>query len=239
MRFAKIALTLIAIASVAGCATGSSTGKTEGYVLSPDGRVVKDPFDLCWRAGGIWSPASATAECDKDLLPKAAAPIAPAAPVATPTAPAVPVAPVPRAAPVAPPVAAAPPAAPKMCNFTASFADAELFAFDKAVLTPAAKSKLDGEVMSKLGACKSVTLLLVTGNTDRFGTANYNQKLSEKRASVVKAYLESKGAKEVETMGAGKTLPIKSCDDKKPRKEQIECLAPNRRVVIEATGPAK
>jgi OmpA-OmpF porin, OOP family len=239
MRFAKIALALIAVASVAGCATGSGSGKTDGYVLSPDGKVVKDPFDLCWRAGGIWSPANATAECDKDLLPKVATPVAPVAPVARPAAPAVPLAPVPSAAPVAPPVAAAKPPAPKMCNFTTSFADAELFAFDKAVLTPAAKAKLDGDIMSKLSTCKSVTLLLVTGNTDRLGSAGYNQKLSEKRASVVKAYLESKGAKDVETMGAGKTLPIKACDDKAPRKEQIECLAPNRRVMIEVTGPAK
>jgi OmpA-OmpF porin, OOP family len=236
MRFVKIALAFAAIASLAACATGTSGGKTDGYVLSPDGKVVKDPFDLCWRAGGIWSPASATQECDKDLMPKAVAPVAP---VAAPATPSVPVAPAPRAAPVAPPVAVAPPAAPKMCNFTASFADAELFAFDKAVLTPAAKARLDGDIMTKLNSCATVTLLLVTGNTDRFGSSTYNQKLSEKRADVVKAYLESKGAKDVQTMGAGKTLPIKACDDKAPRATQIECLAPNRRVVIEATGPAK
>ena len=39
-------------------------------------------------------------------------------------------------------------------------------------------------------------------------------------------------------MGAGKTLPIKSCDDKASRKDQIDCLAPNRRVTIEVTGTA-
>jgi OmpA-OmpF porin, OOP family len=237
MSSAKIALAVIAIATLSACATStSSTGKTDGYVLSPDGKVVKDPFDLCWRTG-FWSPANATQECDRDLLPKVAAPTpAPLAPVAPAPAPARPAAP----APVAPPVAVAPPpAAPKMCSFTSSFESAELFAFDKSVLTPGAKAKLDGEVMSKIATCATVKLTLVTGHTDRFGSAGYNQKLSDKRASVVKAYLESKGVKDVETMGAGKTLPIKSCDDKAPRAAQIECLAPNRRVTIEVTGAAK
>ena len=237
MRTLKITLAIAAIAALSACATGGSTGKTDGYVLSPDGKVVKDPFDLCWRTS-FWTPGNATAECDKDLLPKVAPP-APAA--AAPVAPApTPVAPVPRAAaPASVPVVVAP-AAPKTCNFVSEFASAELFAFDKAILTPGAKAKLDGEVMSKLAACATVKLTLVTGHTDRLGSAGYNQKLSEKRAEVVKAYLTSKGVKDIETLGAGKTLPIKSgCDDKSPRKDQIECLAPNRRVTIEVTGTAK
>lgn len=42
-------------------------------------------------------------------------------------------------------------------------------------------------------------------------------------------------------MGAGKTQPVPGvkCDDKLPRKKLIECLAPNRRVVVEVQGPAK
>ena len=46
-------------------------------------------------------------------------------------------------------------------------------------------------------------------------------------------------AANVETMGAGKTQPIKSCDDKLGRKKLIECLAPNRRVTVDVKGPAK
>ncbi len=240
-RSLKVALAIVAVASLSACATGGSTGASNGYVVSPDGKVVKDPFDLCWRTG-FWSPANANQECDRDLAPKAAAPAPaarPATPVPPPAArPAVPVVPAP-VAPVRPPVAVAPPAPPKTCNFELNFANAELFDFNKAILTPAAKIKLDGDVSQRIARCASVKLLLVTGHTDRIGTAQYNQKLSEKRADAVKAYLTSKGFQNVETLGAGKTLPIKSCDDKAPRKDQIECLAPNRRVTIEVTGPAK
>ena len=62
--------------------------------------------------------------------------------------------------------------------------------------------------------------------------------LSEKRAEAVRAYLVSKGvdAAKVETLGFGKTLPIKACPDQKDRKGLIACLADNRRVVVEVQG---
>jgi OOP family OmpA-OmpF porin len=43
----------------------------------------------------------------------------------------------------------------------------------------------------------------------------------------------------METLGFGKTLAVKACEDKLPRKQLIECLAPNRRVEIEVKGLAK
>jgi OmpA-OmpF porin, OOP family len=48
----------------------------------------------------------------------------------------------------------------------------------------------------------------------------------------------SKGvdAGKVETLGFGKTLPVKSCPDQKERKALIACLADNRRVVVEVQG---
>jgi len=83
-----------------------------------------------------------------------------------------------------------------------------------------------------------VRYINVNGHADRLGTPTYNQKLSEKRADAVRAYLVSKGveAGKVETFGFGKTLPTKSCPDQKDRKSLIECLAPNRRVVVEIQG---
>jgi outer membrane protein OmpA-like peptidoglycan-associated protein len=44
----------------------------------------------------------------------------------------------------------------------------------------------------------------------------------------------------METLGSGKTNQVKSCPDKAggkaDRKALIECLAPNRRVVVELKG---
>jgi OOP family OmpA-OmpF porin len=127
-----------------------------------------------------------------------------------------------------------PPKKPAVVNL----ASTELFEFNKAVLTPEARAKLDSEVVAKLRDMKDVKFVIVNGHADRLGSAQYNQKLSEQRADAVRAYLVSKGvdASKVETLGFGKTLPVKSCPDQKNRKELIECLSPNRRVVVEVQG---
>ena len=51
----------------------------------------------------------------------------------------------------------------------------------------------------------------------------------------MRAYLISKGvdADKIEVFGYGQTLPVKSCADEKDRRALIECLAPNRRIVVE------
>jgi OOP family OmpA-OmpF porin len=119
-----------------------------------------------------------------------------------------------------------------------NLASTELFEFNKAVLTDGAKKTLDTEVVAKLKEVGEVRYINVNGHADRLGSATYNQKLSEKRADAVRAYLVSKGvdAGKVETFGFGKTTPAKSCPDQKDRKGLIECLAPNRRVVVEIQG---
>mgnify|MGYP001586340827 CR=1 FL=1 len=200
----------------------------QGYVQS-SGMLVKNATGLCWHTG-YWTPAMAIMECDPDLVPKPAAP-APAAPP-----------PAPRAAPVPPPAPKpAPAAAPKRCDASVTFSTDESFEFNKSALRPAAMAKLDRDVVAKLAQCAKVELILVSGYTDRLGSQQYNQKLSEKRADAVKAYLVKKGvdASKIDTMGMGKTLQIKSCPDGKNRKALIECLAPNRRAVVEIKGLAK
>ena len=163
------------------------------------------------------------------------------APVAKPAP-----APQPQAAPAPPPppkpVAEAPkpepkPEPPKKPAVT-NLASTELFEFNKAVLTKEARAKLDSEVIAKLGDLREVRYIIVNGHADRLGSPQYNQKLSEQRAEAVRAYLVSKGvdASKVETLGFGKTLPVKACPDQKQRKELIECLSPNRRVVVEVQG---
>jgi len=122
-----------------------------------------------------------------------------------------------------------------------NLASTELFEFNKATLTEDAKRKLDSEVVSKLKEVGAVRYINVNGHADRLGSATYNQRLSEKRAEAVRAYLVSKGidAAKVETFGFGKTAPVKSCPDQKDRKSLIECLSPNRRVVVEIQGAPK
>jgi len=205
------------------------------YVIDQRNVVTKSGADLCWRTG-YWTPGAAGeakagerpvgCECDKDVVgAEKCAPPAPA-PAAAPAA-------------VVAPVAA--PAAPAKCDFSATLSADNSFAFNKSTLTPSARQNLDSAVVAKLGACANVTSVIVTGHTDRLGTQAYNQKLSEKRAEAVQAYLISKGVKAdlIDTMGAGKTQPIKSCDDKLGRKKLIECLAPNRRVTVDVKGSAK
>jgi OOP family OmpA-OmpF porin len=109
-----------------------------------------------------------------------------------------------------------------------------LFAFDKSILKPEGRKALDVEVVEKLKSNPQVELLLITGHTDRIGNDRYNQKLSERRAESVKAYLVSQGieASRLHAVGKGETQPVVECS--KPRSQSlIQCLQPNRRVVLE------
>ena len=132
------------------------------------------------------------------------------------------------------PAPAAEPKKPAVVNL----ASTELFEFNKATLTAEAKKRLDAEVVAKLKDVGEVRYINVNGHADRLGSTQYNQRLSEKRAEAVRAYLVSKGveAAKVETFGFGKTTPVKSCPDQKNRNALIECLSPNRRVEVEIQG---
>jgi OmpA-OmpF porin, OOP family len=83
---------------------------------------------------------------------------------------------------------------------------------------------------------KSVNNVVITGHTDRLGSDKYNQKLSERRAEAVKAYLVGKGVESsrLTAQGKGKSQPVVQCNDKKmKRADLIKCLEPNRRVEID------
>lgn len=222
----------IALGLAMGAATAGALAQTtsdikantpnSAYLQDSRGIIARSGFGLCWRSG-YWSPADAVPGCDGELAPPVANPIAP-----------------PVASQAAAPAPAPAPAAPKRCDFSVTLANDETFSFNKAVLNPAAKKHIDNEVLSKLAQCAKVEIVLVTGHADRLGSQQYNQKLSEKRAGAVAAYLKSKGVTaEIDTLGAGKTQSVKACDDKLPRPKLIECLAPNRRVVVEGRGIAK
>ena len=102
------------------------------------------------------------------------------------------------------------------------------------------KKKLDEEVVAKMKQYPEVEVVLVTGHADRIGKEAYNQKLSERRADAVKSYLVSQGvdAKRIETAAKGESEPVVSCSDIKGKesgknKKLVECLQPNRRVMVE------
>nr|WP_155452439.1 OmpA family protein [Massilia eburnea] len=140
-------------------------------------------------------------------------------------------APEPAPAPAPEPVAPPPPA-PKFQKVTMSAN--ELFAFDSATLAPS-QPKLD-EMANVLNADTSVNNVIITGHTDRLGSDKYNQKLSERRAEAVKAYLVGKGisASRLTAVGKGKSQPVVQCNDKKMKRAAlIQCLEPNRRVEID------
>ncbi len=169
--------------------------------------------ELCWRDAS-WTPATAAQGCDGAIVPAAAPAAAPA--------------PAPAAAPK--PAAAAPAPAPAATKVT--YAADAFFDFDKAVLKPEGKAKLD-DLASKVGGI-NLEVVIAVGHTDSTGAAKYNQSLSVRRAEAVKAYLVSKGieSNRIYTEGKGLTQPVADNATREGR-------AKNRRVEVEVVGTRK
>ncbi len=190
----------------------------QGYWTNPSSgnAVWKNAAGQCWRAG-YWTPAMAIVECDPDLVPKPPAP----APVVAPPPP-----------PPPPPPAPPKPAPPKPVAEKVTLAADVLFDFDKSVLKPAGKGKLD-DLAGKIRGV-NLEVVIAIGHTDSIGSDAYNQKLSVRRAESVKAYLVSKGVEpnRIYTEGKGEKQPVASNKTKEGRQK-------NRRVEIEVIGTRK
>jgi OOP family OmpA-OmpF porin len=103
---------------------------------------------------------------------------------------------------------------------------AVLFDFDKFEVLTDAKTELDS-VIEKIAAFKP-SRIIIEGHTDNTGNEAYNQQLSEKRASAVKAYLLKKLSaykSRTSSTGYGSSLPVASNDTKEGQDK-------NRRVSI-------
>lgn len=119
-----------------------------------------------------------------------------------------------------------------------------LFEFDRAVLPPGEAAKLD-KLVDRARA-KGLRRLEAVGHADRIGDAAYNQRLSERRADAVKAYLVEKeiDAAMVQASGRGETEPVSgdACIDMGAESRRnaalVECLQPDRRVEVRALGEA-
>jgi len=207
----------LAISISASAQTGGTNPTRDGYWNQggPGGPIYKDTINECWKSN-YWTPAMSICECDKDLMPKEACE-----------------APAPRVAPPPPPPPAAKPAAkPAPVAEKVTLAADVLFDFDKAVIKPEGKSKLD-DLAAKVKAI-NLEVVIAIGHTDSIGSDAYNQKLSVRRAESVKAYLVSKGVEpnRIYTEGKGEKQPVASNKTADGRQK-------NRRVEIEVIGTRK
>ncbi|MGE5386093.1 MAG: OmpA family protein [Betaproteobacteria bacterium] len=218
-KFAKKSALLALL--IAGLGFGATMAQAQELVYArSSGMIVKNSTNLCWRTG-YWTPAAAAkdpagCECDKDLLPKDAC----------------------TGAKVADGKKLDLPPASERVTLAAD----TLFDFDKATLRSEGKKKLD-DTVAKIQGLK-LEVVLVVGHTDRIGSDDYNQKLSEKRAAAVKEYLVAKGleANRVYTEGKGEKWSVtgdkcnKMGAENGRNKKLVECLQPDRRVDVEIIG---
>jgi OOP family OmpA-OmpF porin len=237
---ALAAATLMActLASAQSMPLEMERGSTEVPYLIDSGRVVvRSQHDLCWRTG-FWSvQAASTAKvvgqpypvgcyCDKDLMAK---PICEPKPVALVEAP----------RPVAPP---APVPVPVATSDKVTIPADTLFEFDRAVVTPTGKERIT-QFTQQLKAL-NLEAVVAVGHADRIGSEKYNQSLSERRAEAIKTLLVSQGVETARVFaeGKGETQSVTGDTCKDMGKESghnqklVACLAPDRRVVLEAIG---
>ncbi len=152
------------------------------------------------------------------------------------------VAPAPAPAPVvqAPPPAPMPMPAPAPAPQRMSLSAESLFGFDASAVRPEGRAALDG--FSRDIANTNYQTITVEGHTDRLGSSEYNQRLSEERAAAVKNYLVTSGrldGSKISAVGRGETMPVTKPGDCKGTQRTtalVACLQPDRRVDVEVTG---
>ncbi|MFM7800970.1 MAG: outer membrane protein OmpA, partial [Limnohabitans sp.] len=138
-------------------------------------------------------------------------------------------------APAPAPAAAASPApapTPVATSSKVTYAADAFFDFNKSVIKPEAKAKLD-DLVDKIKAI-NLEVIIGVGHTDAMGSDEYNQILSMRRSNAVKAYLINKGVDKtrIYTEGKGEKQPVADNGTKEGR-------AKNRRVEIEVVGARK
>jgi len=154
------------------------------------------------------------------------------APERTPTSP-----------PASIPVPASAPERPTPVTVTRLSADI-LFAFDRsdyASILPEGRLQLNRIVGRIRDDYAKLHAIRIAGHTDRIGTDQYNQRLSEARAGTVRDFLVRRGIEvsRISAAGHGESRPVTAtgeCPDSLPLAQMINCLAPDRRIEIEIEG---
>lgn len=108
-----------------------------------------------------------------------------------------------------------------------------LFDVDKADIKPSEAVKLDG--LATTFAKYPENIVIIEGHTDSDGTNNYNQTLSERRATAIEQYLRQKSLNiaSLSSVGYGETRPVVSNDtpENKEKNRRVEIkisVDPNR-----------
>ena len=167
----------------------------------------------------LTAPAPSAAERESAAPSSGAAPVPPVLPAPSAPGPAT----------VAPGGMPQESTAPEPRSEKVTFDTDTFFDFDKSVLKPTGKAKLD-KLAERLSD-SAVEVVVAVGHTDSIGTAAYNQRLSERRAHTVVHYLREKGlpTKKIFSEGKGEAQPIASNASRAGR-------AKNRRVEVEVVA---
>ena len=131
-----------------------------------------------------------------------------------------------------------PAVAPEARERTFKLSADALFAFAKYGaddILPKGREEL-AAVAEQLKGADSMSIRVV-GHTDRIGSDASNQLLSQRRAQTVREFLVDHGvaASAITAEGRGESEPVKDCEEQ-ARTALIACLAPNRRVEIQAAA---
>jgi OOP family OmpA-OmpF porin len=214
MKTTKTLILVVMITAALPGMASAATSVNDGYWVDSAGDIVKTGTGGCWHTI-FWTPTLAVAGCD---------------PVAAKDEPK----PLPKMTAMLP----LPPMPEKTAPQKINFSEASLFDFDKSVLKPDGKLKLD-ELVHELDEA-TYEIVYVTGHTDRIGSAKYNMELSLRRANEVKDYLVKKGipADRIKVEGKGKTEPVTKPTDCRGMTSAgaIACLQPDRRTEVTVSG---
>ncbi len=204
----KLSLAAVACAGVLASqvALAHESGKANaGYVGDASGHLITDGFGNCVKTG-FWNASNGLEACG-DVVAKAAVEPAPV------------VAPAPKPAP-----------APQVVTKSVTLSAGALFDVNSAELKAAGINELRA-LATHIKGLADVQSVDIVGYTDSTGSADYNQKLSQRRAAAVKNFLMDNGVSPriMTTLGRGEENPVAS-------NASADGRARNRRVEITIRG---